>query len=273
MKSWLRRSALLGAAAWAVVAVAAPFGLLEKLFLLAPLVAMPLAFALLEPAPRRAALLQPFAAAAATASFFAAPGPVAAGLAAPWAILTAVAAFEGLRKELVLSGALLLLPVGGGWLMASRAGMAPIGFGEPIVLLTAVHFHFTAFLAPLLAVRAGARLAGPAILLGTPLLAVGFVYSPLLKLVAVFFLIAALAALAAAQLRALRRMSSRPARGLLGLSSASLLAGMAVAGVYEAGFFSGAAWLSIPEVARSHGPLNALGFAIAGLVAWTLETG
>lgn len=284
MTTWLRRSALLGALVWGVVAATAPFGLLEKLFLLAPLVAIPLGFALLDPPPWMSAVLQPFAAAAATASFYVAPGYTAAGLAVPWAILTGVAALDALLRlrdfkveTLVRTGAFLLLPVGGGWLLATRAGFAPLGFPEPIVLLTAVHFHFTAFLAPLLAIQAreGSRplflIAGPGILLGTPLLAVGFVVSPALKLAAVGFLVLVLAALALLQLLAARRMSQPLPRALLGLSSLSLLGGMSIALVYEAGFYSGAAWLSIPQVARSHGPLNGLGFAVAGLVAWNLR--
>ena len=278
MRIWLRRSALLGAVAWTLVAALAPFGLTEKLFLLAPLVAMPLGLALLEPAPWMTAILQPVAAGAATASFFLEPGFAAAGLATPWAILTGVALLEALMRirnyspdTLLLTAAHFLLPVGGFWLLATRAGFAPMGFPEPIVLLTAVHFHFTAFLAPLLAVQAGARLAGAGILAATPLLALGFVLSPLLKLIAVFLLIAALAALALRQLRV--RTSTRTARLLLATSSLCLLAGMAIAGVYEAGFFSGSAWLSIPQVAHSHGPLNGIGFAVAGLVAWTLERG
>ena len=282
MRTWLRRSAMAGAVAWGLVAAAAPIGLIEKLFLLAPLVAVPLAFALLEPAPWMSGLLQPVAAAAATASFFVPPGYVAAGLAAPWAILTGVAALEGLMRvrtyafeEIATTLSLLLLPVGGGWLMASRAGVAPLGFGEPIALLTAVHFHFTAFLAPTLAVLAGpGRLftaSALGILGGTPLLAVGFVFSPALKLAAVFLLVAALAGVAVLQLRALPRLKRRMSKVLLALSSAAVLAGMAVAGLYEIGFFTGRGWLSIPEVARVHGPLNGLGFAVAGLMAWTLE--
>jgi hypothetical protein len=285
MTIWLRRSAMAGAVAWAVVAALAPFGLIEKLFLLAPLVAVPLAFALLEPAPWMSAILQPFAAASATASFFVPPGAAAAGLAVPWAILTGVAALEGLMRirtwsfeEVVTTASLLLLPVGGGWLLASRAGFAPLGFGEPIALLTAVPFHFTAFLAPTLAVLAGRGSRGPlfaasslGILGGTPLLAVGFVFSPVLKLAAVFVIVAALGGVAVLQLRALARLKRRMSKTLLALSSAALLAGMLIAGLYELGFFTARGWLSIPQVARSHGLLNGLGFAVAGLMAWTLE--
>jgi len=37
------------------------------------------------------------------------------------------------------------LAVGGAWLVASRLGMRPMGIQEPIVLLTAVHFHYAGF--------------------------------------------------------------------------------------------------------------------------------
>src|SRR5207248_112668 len=54
--------------------------------------------------------------------------------------------------------ALVLLPVGGGWLICSRAGVQPGGFGEPIVSLTAAHFHYAGFGALTLAGLAGRRL-------------------------------------------------------------------------------------------------------------------
>lgn len=284
MTRWLRRSAAIGAVAWTAVAFT-PIGWIEKLFLLAPLVCVPLALALLNPAPWMSAILQPFAAAAATASFFVAPGYVAAGIAVPWAILTGVVTLESLMRirtwsfeEVASLVASLLLPVGGFWLLASRAGFAPMGFGEPIAILTAVHFHFTAFLAPALAALAAeGRARKPAILstaalfVGTPLLAVGFVVSPLLKLLAVFLLVLALWGVATAQILALSRLKGRMSKTLLLLSSASLAAGMVVAGLYEIGFFTARGWLSIPQVARIHGPLNGLGFALGGLMAWTLE--
>jgi hypothetical protein len=288
MKTWLRGSAAAGAVAWTIVALVAPIGLIEKLFLLAPLVALPLAFALLEPAPWMLTILQPVAAASATASFFVPPGYVAAGLAAPWAILTGVAALEGLLRfrsfafeDVATTVSMLFLPVGGGWLIASRAGVAPMGFGEPIALLTAVHFHFTVFLAPTLAVLAGRGTRGgtralfvastAGILVGTPLLAVGFMASPLLKLVAVFLLVASVSGVALLQALAVPRLSGRMSKLLLALSSAAVVAGMVLAALYEIGFFTGSGGLSIPQVARSHGPLNGLGFALGGLMAWTLE--
>jgi hypothetical protein len=46
---------------------------------------------------------------------------------------------------------------------------------------------------------------------------------------------------------------------------------MALSAVYALGEFLRTGWLSIPEMARTHGLLNALGFVLCGLLAWTPE--
>ncbi len=300
----MARSAYLGGILWALLAGGAavgflPLDLIPVLFLLAPLVVIPLGLRLLAQEGvengclRLAALLQPPAALLASASFFIPVGPWAAAVAAPWAGVTAFLALAGLvhflkkpRGDVVhylAFAALLFVPVGGGFLVASRAGMNPGGFTEPIVLLTAVHFHFTGFAAPLLvalAARAGpppglvtrgaTLLAAAGLVAGTPLLAVGFVFSPPLKLGAVILLVAALWAAAFLELRAIRTLGPLPARLLLALSAASLIGGMALAGVFEVGLWSRTVFLTIPQMAKTHGLLNGLGFAGAGLLAWTL---
>src|ERR1700689_2369591 len=92
-------------------------------------------------------------------------------------------------------GSFLYLPVGCAWLVASRLGLSPMGFQEPIVLLTAVHFHFAGFAAPLLALAAGVavkkqtlvlqrafKVLAAGVLGGPGLLAAGFVIGPHFKL-------------------------------------------------------------------------------------------
>ena len=76
------------------------------------------------------------------------------------AVATAVPAALGwLGRPSFRPGALarlagpLYLTVGATWLVASRLGLRPVGIGEPIVELTAVHFHFAGFVAALLAAR------------------------------------------------------------------------------------------------------------------------
>ena len=90
---------------------------------------------------------------------------------------------------------MVYLPIGGAWLVASRLGIQPLGFGDTIVLLTAIHFHFAGFAAPLLAGFAGravrdrqtasqvVALAATGIILGTPLVAAGITFSPAVALV------------------------------------------------------------------------------------------
>jgi hypothetical protein len=261
---------------------------IEVALLIAPLAIVPLGLRLVaEDAFTRAARrLVPFAAALAVAAFFPRPGAVAAALAAPWFLVTAILGLSGLARlraardlaALLVAAAHLFITVGGAMLVQSRLGLALFGFEEPIILLTAVHFHHTGFAAPILvsrlagtAPRAFFRFAAFGTIAGPPLTAAGFMFSPALQAGAASLLAAGLAAAAILQLRTLPSMRSRGARDLLAVASTAILAGMALAVVYALGEFLGRNWIGIPAMAWSHGALNGLGFALCGLLAWTLE--
>jgi uncharacterized protein (UPF0548 family) len=64
------------------------------------------------------------------------------------------------------------------------------------------------------------------------------------------------------------RATSWPERLLFALSGLALLVGMALAAVYALSTFLARYWLTIPEMIPWHGTLNALGFALPGLLAW-----
>jgi len=300
------RAALLGLLLWCAAAAAARAGWLrvgaiELLFLLAPLVVVPLGFELLRkrvsPADRfltSASVLCPFASVLVATSFLLQPGAGAAAFVTPWMLICGLASLAGLRSALrgglrsvelaCFSVAQLYLVVGGVWLLVSRLGALPMHFSEPIVLLTAVHFHYAGFALPILAGSVGGvlearssagkrifRWVAAGILAGPALVATGFVVSPLLKLVAVLILALGCVALAGFQIVVLRGLRSRMAKALLGVSAGSVVAGMALAGVYALGDYAARYWLLIPQMARSHGPINGIGFALAGLLAWSLE--
>ncbi|HKB14937.1 MAG TPA: YndJ family transporter, partial [Planctomycetota bacterium] len=241
---------------------------------------------------RGAVLLQPLAAGLVLLSFFLAPGTPGGLLAVPWLVLCLVVALTGLFRlflggiarleEVAIDVGLLFLPVGAGWLLLSRLGTSPLGFVEPIVMLTAVHFHFTAFVAPLLAAMAGriVKRRGPyrisvlGLLLGTPTLAIGWtLHSPALKLAAVALLSISLTLLALLALPRLGAIRDPRAEGLLGLSFLSLLAGMALAFAYGLGEFRATGGIAIPDMALAHGLANGLGFSLCGLLGWNLEIG
>ena len=289
-------STCFGSAVWLVFVWLALRGklalwVIEPLFLLAPLVLVPLALPLIEepdrfPWVRR---LQPSCALAAAASFALPRGVPAAALAAVWLAFTGLLALHGLERlrargfsvaaEVAVDAALFFLPVGGGWLVLSRLGARPLGFDEPIVLLTAVHFHYAAFTALVLTGLVG-RALGPSALyrgivtgaiVGTPLLAAGITVSPLLELVGAGVLATAFSALAVLVLVALRpRIRARPARAFLTVSALSLLPAMACALAYAWGEFTQGPVIALSWMARIHGTANALGFGLCGLLGWTL---
>jgi YndJ-like protein len=269
-----------------------PLGLLELLFLLAAWVIVPLGLDFVPDSlpVRLARRLQPVAAILATISFFLPTGLPAALLAVPWAILnglvalggvmTVKEAFKGGIPSLLILAAMMFPPVGGVHLVSSRLGHPLSGFPEPIIILTAVHFHYTGFAAPILAgltCRTGpltglAKSAGIGLVGGTPLLAAGFLFFPRLKPVAVAILVLSILAAAATQIAAMPKLKLRRSRVLLLVSSLAVIVGMVLAAVFEHGVWTGRTWISIPQMAWSHGILNGIGFSLCGLLAYTYSS-
>jgi len=176
----------------------------------------------------------------------------------------------------------LYLPVGCAWLAASRLGMTPMGFQEPIVLLTAVHFHFAGFAAPLLAmaVASESKLEGLAarrifmavaagVLAGPGLLAAGFVIGPRMKLAAALVVACSETGLALYFLIAVRNLRPRLAQAFVAISALSVLFAMAFAAVWAIGEFPLQPFVHLDQMARFHGTANAVGFVLCGLAGWT----
>jgi hypothetical protein len=144
-------------------------GTIELLFLLGPLVVVPLGlelFVRLESdvggigLVRAARWLRFPAAISVLASFLFERGIGATALVLPWFFVGCLVGCRGLlflvsptRKDLktdCVVASFFYPLIGCAWLIASRFGLNPIGFHEPVVLLTAVHFHFAGFAAPLM---------------------------------------------------------------------------------------------------------------------------
>jgi len=303
-----RKSALLGALVWAIVlfirtSPQAETELIDKILLLGVLVIVPLGLSLVRRSMRNeeppllyrlAVMAQPVGAVAVTISFFLEPGIKAALLAAAWMIVTALIALYGLWRfwlnpqqpvaEVSISIGLIYLAVGGGWLVMSRLGVQLLGFGDTIVLLTAVHFHFAGFAAPILTGLAGRNLVDPhrnahlllggaavAVTVGTPLVAAGITVSPVLALAGTLVISLGLALLALLVLVwIVSSVSSVPARILLVIASVSSLSAMVLASLYAYSIFSKTLIIDIPQMAMSHGILNAFGFSLCGLLAWAI---
>jgi len=305
----MKRNAIFGGILWMGIAIASRVSLvrltsIELLFLLGPLVVVPLGLELcaqilpeenLRFFHRIAPWIQFSAAICVIASFWFSPGADATILVVPWFCFGCMAAvvalwnlIRGGRKHLqnlCAIASFLYLPVGCAWLGASRLGLTPMGFQEPIVLLTAVHFHFAGFAAPLLAlaVASKSRLDSPAarrmfrivaagVLAGPGLLAAGFVIGPRMKLAAALIVACGETGLALYFLTAIRNLQPRVAQVFVTISAFSVLFAMFFAAVWAMGEFPLQPFVHLDQMARFHGTANALGFVLCGLVGWTIAT-
>ena len=179
--------------------------------------------------------------------------------------------------------ACLDLAVGGSWLVASRWGVRLLGIQEPIGLLTAVHFHFAGFATAMIAAatlrfaenrrKHGWLKALVLIVAGLPfVVAAGFVISPVVKMVAALLFSMSVAGLAILLRACGKKANDGTARILLQVAAGAVFGGMVLSGAYAVGNFLESEVLTIPQMARSHGILNAVGFCLAGLLGWLVES-
>jgi hypothetical protein len=160
--------------------------------------------------------------------------------------------------------------------------MRPMGIQEPIGLLTAVHFHFAGFATAMTAAatlqfaeRSGEQrwLRGVVLMVvGMPyVVAAGFVISRGLKMAAALAFSASVGGLAIFVRGCGRRVRNGTARILLQVAAGAIFAGMVLSGAYAVADFVGSEALTIPQMARTHGILNAVGFCMTGLLGWLVE--
>lgn len=173
------------------------------------------------------------------------------------------------------------LPVAAGWFVASRAGVAPLGFGEPITLLTAAHFHVAGFGLSVLAIATACRLgrsrmgvlawAAWALVTAGPIcVAAGFtVDEPVLNMVGAFVVATGVFALGPCLVVATHG-AARAARWSGRVAAVVPLVPMVLAVVYSLGPVLGTPAPSIELMVRAHGIVNALGFVGLGLAAFVL---
>lgn len=299
---WIsRQSAIAGTAIWIAWQVLADVFEPAALFVLSPLVLVPLLLGAVlgdEDGPLLRALCwaQLPCALGLPLAFGLKPSAFALLAVLPWAGWTAMAAIEAARRawalvrrggvrglfdgELAIAAGLGFPIVGSGWLVCDRLGLEPLGFSPLIVLLTAAHFHHAGLTLPLSAGllarwfggRPGPwRLTAVAVVLAVPLVALGITFSPLLELIAA--LLTASAGMSVAIGMLLRSTDDLPVVPALlsALSGAALLAAMAFAGSYAIGEYNGVPWPDITAMIRLHGAVNALGFGLLGAWSWHMQ--
>ena len=298
-----RRSAFVGAIVWLLLLVATTSAsqeteLIHKVVFFAVLVVVPLCLSLIpgtELPYRIAVLAQPIAALVTIVSFFLEVGPLSAALSSAWLIITGLIASYGIARfrsrgfypwhESGIDAGFLYLPVAGVWLVIYRLGIQPFDYGETIILLTVVHFHFAGFAAPIIAGMSARFLADRnyprrllvtailAIIVAMPLVAAGITFSPWLGFIGTLLISTGLVLLAILTLGwVVPVIPGTGRRVLLSLGSLSICIAMVLACLYAYSLATKTLIITIPTMAMTHGLLNAFGFVTCSLLAWTRMT-
>jgi hypothetical protein len=283
--------------------------LLLALLIIAPL-AIPLALQTLplqrdwlRSWQRPTVVLQPVATLIGGISFLFHTGPLAAVAATAWLLFTGFIAVQAVarlrqvgRASLITicpAVALIYLPIGGTWLVIARLGLQPLGFPPDIVLLTAVHFHYITLAALVMTGLIGQvglvtkpafpwnlyRFAAIGMVIEPPMVAAGFTLAQFtggeyLRSIPATLLALSLILITLLSLRFVIPTTISPAaRGLLLASSTAVLFTMLAVGAYAVGNATGAWTITIPQMIVIHGWINALVFALCGLLGWRLRSG
>ncbi|HEX2737218.1 MAG TPA: YndJ family transporter [Acidimicrobiia bacterium] len=264
--------------------------LIDSILVFAPLVIVPLARPLTPAVRPLPSWVELGAATAVAIAFLLDAGVLAALLASTWlatalvALLATAAAQLRARApdvaSLVALVASVYLVVAASFVLATRARWSIAGISEPIIELTGVHFHYAGFATVVIAgaaVRASikarplavAALAGVAV--AAPFVAAGFTWTiEVFQVGGAVLLTVSLWTLAAVTIFAAAPRTPRAAYFLLVISSLSVPAPMVLAVFWAVSQYTYVPALSIPDMARVHGTLNAFGFVTCGLVGWRL---
>lgn len=152
-------------------------------------------------------------------------------------------------------------------------------FSPLIVLLTAVHFHYSAFLIPIFNGMLGRKLKKKGLLYAavtwlimlSPLfIAIGISFSKTIDVIAVALYLSAL--YGSGFLASITAFKNSAARRFVIFSSFTLMITIAFSLIYSYGVFRGRTTFTIQEMIWIHGLVNAFGVIIPALTGWRLES-
>ena len=177
-------------------------------------------------------------------------------------------------EEFAIDLAMMYIALGGAWYFAYVANI-DTGFTPLLTWLTAIHFHYSAFLLPLFIGFLG-RLSKPrsyhfysSLLLIAPMVvAIGITFSRWIELFSVLLYIIGLAGIIVTAWRS--TFANRLQKWLVCLSFTSLAVTIAFSLFYVLGNGFGLTSITIDFMLRFHGLLNCVLFALFGIVGWSL---
>ncbi|WP_434166585.1 YndJ family protein [Bacillus thuringiensis] len=205
-----------------------------------------------------------------------------------WFVYTGIVALFGVSRllergwkpleETAIDSAFIYLFLGGFWFFASVAKLSIMQFSSDIVLLTAAHFHYSAFLLPLSAGLIGRTREKRSkvydaimfiIMISPMTVAIGITYSRIFEFFAVFLYLCAIYGYGFYVWRA--KFNTISAKILLIISSSTLMVTIMFSLIYSYGNLKHVMTITIAQMVWIHGVVNGIGVALPAFVGWVIE--
>ncbi|WP_194840831.1 YndJ family protein [Filobacillus milosensis] len=204
-------------------------------------------------------------------------------LAAIYFFFTIVIAFHGVKRflnrgfthleEFMIDIGMVYLAVGGMWFFAYEAGINT-GFSPMLKWLTAIHFHYSAFMLPIIVGLLGRidqlrgyRVLATIIIVSPIIVALGITFSTTLELVSVLVYIVAIYGLILLSFRT--KYTSAWQKWFMRLAFLALGMTILFSLAYAYGNWSGSYHISITFMLKFHGLMNAVIFGVSGVMVAT----
>ncbi|MGG0299972.1 YndJ family protein [Bacillus albus] len=205
-----------------------------------------------------------------------------------WFVYTGIVALFGVSRllergwepleETAIDSAFIYLFLGGFWFFASVAKLSIMHFSSDIVLLTAAHFHYSAFLLPLSAGLIGRKREKRSkvydaimfiIVISPMTVAIGITYSRVFEFFAVFLYLCAIYSYGIYVWR--MKFNAISAKTLLIISSSTLMVTIMFSLIYSYGNLKHVMTITIAQMVWIHGVVNGIGVALPAFVGWMIE--
>ncbi|CAM4316227.1 membrane protein [Bacillus manliponensis] len=268
------------------------FNIIEALILLSILLFVPTSFRITNmrkrdgsvlPVAKLVVFLYPIAASSAMLAFIT-EHTVFAFI---WLIYTCIIALLGISRllergwrpasETAIDSGFIYLALGGFWLFAAVADIQIMHFNPLIILLTAAHFHYSAFLIPICAGLLG-RMQERSIvytiitwiIIVSPMtIAIGITYSTTIEFLAVLIYLIALYGYGIFVWKT--KFRRRSAKVLLVISVSTLMITIIFSLIYAYGNFQQTMTITIDRMVWIHGVANGIGVALPAFLGWIIE--
>ncbi|MEN1935209.1 YndJ family protein [Paenibacillus sp. 102] len=205
-----------------------------------------------------------------------------------WYIYTGIIALFGVSRllergwkpleETAIDSGFIYLFLGGFWFYASVANISIMQFSSDIVLLTAAHFHYSAFLLPLSVGLLGRKqqkksklfeIVTCIIMISPMTVAIGITYSRTFEFFAVLVYLISLYAYGIYVWKT--KFTSISAKILLIISSSTLMITILFSLVYSYGNLKQVMTITIAQMVWIHGVVNGIGVALPAFACWMIE--